>query len=135
MLDANTMTKIEECLVGYHEGNKSEREVKNFLAHYISPSATGLNERLVMRIDESFPQILIAHTGLVFQRFPGEFIKALIIAKQNHPSLRLGIQGGIPMIETTFNKKNVNKRDYNIVFQNGFFEDSEEMNILIDYFL
>jgi hypothetical protein len=132
MLDDRMMKEIVESLKRYREGLTTKLQLDNFVAHLISPNATKLNKRLAIRIRNFQPQILIAHSGLVFQRFPGEFIDSLILAKKNDPSLRFGFDGGIPKIGKIFDKKNINRHEYNTIFLEDFFEESKEMNALIE---
>lgn len=59
------------------------------------PSREALRNALERKIERVRPQYLLAHLGLAFDRYPVEFLTALLDIQTIHPRLKIGLDKGM----------------------------------------
>ena len=67
--------------------------------HYVPSGAVDeavLLKRLVNRVNDFHPDILLVHTGYAFRRYPREIMSALVRLSAEFPMLRIGLEESDP---------------------------------------
>ena len=59
------------------------------------PGGEALRNALERKIGRVGPQYLLAHLGLAFDRYPVEFLTALLDVQTLHPHLKIGLDKGL----------------------------------------